>query len=239
LTRVWFPPELGEALSERNGLAAGSRVVLPSAGNASGGCRVDGQRVRFDGFRARLPALALVLVATTVLASPALGQTYLFRTQGQALLLGSLGTFGDQFGGIEAQANVSWVSIGLAGGLGYELLRLPRSGPGARTAGGVRANLALQWRFLALVDGRLVRYIDPHADLGFLLGLLSDRGARFRGAVYTGGSLDLGLPLDGIFAISSGLVATVQYRYFAKQTPGDARIHELLVGLGIRIVLSD
>jgi hypothetical protein len=186
-----------------------------------------------------LPVLALAFLAGTVLATPALGQTYLFRTQGQALLLGSLGSFGDQFGGIEAQANVSWVSVGLAAGLGYELLHLPRNAPAPRTAGGVRANLALQWRFLALVDGRLVRYIDPHADLGFLLGGLSDHGARFRGAVYTGGSLDLGIPLDGVFAISSGLVATVQYRYFAKQTPGDARIHELLVGLGIRIVLSD
>jgi hypothetical protein len=165
------------------------------------------------------------------------------RVQYQALLLGSLGDFGDGFGGLELQANASKGSFGAAIGLRFDRVALPKDGAPQILEGG-HVHLALQWRPLHLLHRNAYQYVDVHADLGFLIGGLDESGTRlWRGAIYTGSGLDVCIPL---FAKRPGnvgwrdglrrpqLVFTVQYRHFFTQSPGSAPEHELLVGAGIR-----
>ncbi|MBI5491206.1 MAG: hypothetical protein HY905_27995 [Deltaproteobacteria bacterium] len=175
------------------------------------------------------------------------GFYWLARAQAQLLVLGSAGTFGDDFGGLELQYNAALASIGVALGLRYDHLLVPHSSEG-RTLHGGEVDFAIQWRPLMLSDRRAAyMYADLHGDLGFIAGgLRDDNGdSLWRGAVYAGAGFDLPITLFVVpfdeadephipLAMDLQLVLTVQYRYMIVQSPGDAPVHELLVGAGLR-----
>jgi hypothetical protein len=153
-----------------------------------------------------------------------------FRAQAQAIGLGAMSLPDPAFGVAELQVNASIWSLGCALGVAFE--RFP--GPDATTTlyGGV-FHAAFQWRFLALANDWLYTWLDPHVDLGFVLGGAGDgRESYFRGAGYGGLSLDF-----RIFGEGEGqMVATVQYRWSPTgvHAPDSAPDHLLLFGLGAR-----
>jgi hypothetical protein len=176
---------------------------------------------------------------------------YVIRGQGQLVLLTSLYGF-DDFGSVEAQLNVSMVSVGAAVGFGYNRVNVPTETSDRYYHGGF-SHLAIQWRPLQLISPRIAyRYVDVHGDLGFIVGGLRRSGSsRLRGAIYGGVGLDgaiplmkrkikrtrselrKGMPNIGYFM----LVITAQYRYMLKQVPKDADRHELVLGIGVRSVM--
>jgi hypothetical protein len=168
-------------------------------------------------------ALALVPVTATAFDLD-------FRAQGQVVLLGGMSLPDPGFGIVEAQVNASMWSFGVAAGLAYD--RFPVDGGGVAHGGEFHA--ALQWRFLALVNDWLYGYLDPHVDLGFVLGGgRTDEASWFRGAGYGGLGVDLRLA-GGDQDVHP--VFTIQYRWSPTgvHTPDAAPDHLLLFGLGIR-----
>jgi hypothetical protein len=181
-----------------------------------------------------LPGLAAaVLVAALPRPVGASYFDYAFGGQAQFTALAGMTLPDTDFGVAELQVNAAMWSIGVALGAAYE--RFPNGSDGALNGGAFHG--ALQWRFLALVPGELSRWLDPHVDLGFLLGGVGDGSdSWFHGAGYLGGSLDLSiLPPDEM-----QVLVTVQYRWSpdALQTPDVAPDHLLLFGIGLRNVVD-
>jgi hypothetical protein len=152
-----------------------------------------------------------------------------FHVQGQILALADIPATDPGFGGVDVEANASIMSFGVAAGLGYE--RLAADDGTLFQGGNVRG--ALQWRFLALLeDEDVYKWVDPHIDIGGLLGGVNDGGsAWFRGQGYLGAGIDVRLMPDSPHA-----VLTAQYRWYADfvQAPDGLPQHHVFLGLGIR-----
>jgi len=180
------------------------------------------------------------------------GVMRLLRAQGQYIVLGSLGSMGENFGGLEMQVNASALSFGLAAGLRFERVLL-KSGTCSRLLQGGHLDVAVQWRPLQLLSPRLTYHMmDIHLDVGFITGGLRDGGESiFRSGIYMGGSLDWTVPIKAVSTkaskseleagmpafLWSQLVFSVQYRRMLVQSPSDAEVHDLLLGIGIRGVI--
>jgi hypothetical protein len=151
-----------------------------------------------------------------------------FRAQGQIVGLTSLQDF-DVEGSAEVELNASMWSFGTAVALGVEHTETPALG----NLDGGFARLALQWRFFALVDRTLFRWIDPHIDLGLLLGGLRDADESwFRVGGYVGAGVDF-----RVLPSETHAVLTVQYRYSPEelQLPEGLPEQYLVVGFGVRV----
>jgi len=159
------------------------------------------------------------------------------RAQAQATVLAHLSD-GQRFGGVEAQVNLSFFSVGVVLGAGYEQVNVRSGGQWMGLHGGY-FHLGLQWRFVALLHKKVFQWFDPHIDLGGLFGgVRGERdgaewlhsGALFRGVFYVGASVDVRLG-----PWKTHPVLTAQYRFHAAQSPNVAASHSLVLGLGIRI----
>jgi hypothetical protein len=149
------------------------------------------------------------------------------RAQGQFVFLAGLPAADGGIASGELQLNGSLYGIGIAWGL---IVEDQTADDGARYLGG-STHIALQYRFVAQLSRTVYPFFDPHIDLGFMLGGGEMRDeSRFRGAVYVGAGIDI--PLQ--FAKRPQVVATVQYRFMAAQTPDDLETHLLMVGIGLR-----
>ena len=149
------------------------------------------------------------------------------RAQGQVVALAALPD-ADRLGTAEVEVNASIWSFGVALALGYE--HASRSDVGTLDGGFIRP--ALQWRFLALVDRTLFQWLDPHIDLGLLLGGLRNADDSW---LRVGGYLGAGLDLR-ILPSDTHAVLTIQYRYSPEpvQEPGGLAEHFFVVGFGVR-----
>lgn len=142
------------------------------------------------------------------------------RIQVNLGLYGAITLDDTQFGGVELNGAVSIYGAGAAVGLGYEQYDVP----GTRYHGGV-IPVAAQLRFLTLIDDAVYRWVDPHIDLGWMLGggALNDEAA-FRGSLFVGFGIDF-LTLA---------MLSVQYRFQMVQTPDTMPAHLLMIGIGAR-----
>ncbi|MFT5430001.1 MAG: hypothetical protein ACI9OJ_000674 [Myxococcota bacterium] len=149
------------------------------------------------------------------------------RMQAQFVFLAGLPAADGGIASGELQINGSLFGIGIVWGL---IVEDQTADDGARFLGG-STHIALQYRFVAQLSRTIYPFFDPHIDLGFMLGGGEMRDeARFRGSVYVGAGIDV--PLQ--FAKRPQVVATVQYRFMAGQTPDDLETHLMIVGIGLR-----
>lgn len=172
--------------------------------------------------RMSLLLVALLGVATPLEAADA--RMFDFRLQGQATILALIDPVEPEFGGLEAHVSASMYGFGLAAGLLWE-----RFDGGAKRGGydGGALNIGIQLRPVTFINRKLYRIIDPHIDIGGLIGGGDGPGGRtFRAAFYVGAGLDLGI---------SPAVLTLHYRFQAARTPGLAASHLLCVGIGARV----
>ena len=176
-----------------------------------------------------LPCLIVVLAPASALAQSK-KPDWDFGVWGQ-MQVTSLHLMADaqHYGGTELQFNLSWKSLGGAIGLAYERLQ-PRDPGDSGVNHGGHLNLALQWRFVQLISRKWFHWIDPHLDIGAILGGVSERGIRrFRGAAYVGAGLDV-----RVLPTKYHAVLTVQYRFYLRQAPYERTLHFLVLGLGVR-----
>jgi hypothetical protein len=153
--------------------------------------------------------------------------------QAQLVALAAMSLPEPAFGVAELQANGSLWSVGVAIGAAYE--RFP-DGAGRMLDGGVFHG-AFQWRPFVFLPGEFYRWVDPHIDLGFVLGgARNDDASYFRGGGYCGASLDVAVSPTDV----EHVVLTVQYRWSpdALQTPDSAPDHLLLFGIALRNALE-